>query len=102
MMAVFTYRCLGSEVKTGGRTLIPIAPVSGYSVTHLFVNGGGILIEPDYVSAALPVASVPGTLNRGDVIKLLYKNIPRWTPPEPPAVGMIDFAEGDFSSTDFY
>jgi len=101
-MALMQYRCTGAEAKAGGRTLIPIAPASGYELTHLFVNGGGILIEPDYVSAALPVASVPGMLIRGDVIKLLYKNIPRWTPPEPPAIGMVDFAEGDFSSTDFY
>jgi hypothetical protein len=77
MMDIFTYRCIGSETKSGGNTIIDAPPIAGMTVTNLFVNGSGQAYSPEDVDSGTASVVVQALLERGDLVQILFKKLPR-------------------------
>ena len=91
MIAAYTYQCIGAEEVDGTDTVVPAAVAVGKEITHLFINRIGVTIQPDLVNGASSKIRPGGLLSKGDVVQILYKVLPRWTPPEPPQPELLDF-----------
>lgn len=96
MMDIFTYRCLGSETKSGGNTIIEAPPVSGMVATNLYVNGTGVNFGAEDVDTINARIRVTGLLARGTLVQLLFKKLPRTS-----GASTVGFEAAGFESAGF-
>ena len=100
MLHAIHHTSSGTEIVEGANTLVFFPVASGLVIIDTLVNGLSLDLAIDNTRG---LVYVPGTLQRGDLVQILYKTLPRLPIPEPPdpGAGMTDFEPADFEAADF-
>jgi hypothetical protein len=92
------YTCIGSEVNDGINTELYFPCASGMVIIDTLVNGKSLNLDVDNETGFVLVASQ--VLERGDLVQIIYKTLPRNSSV---SLGgsLVDFIDEDFEAADF-
>lgn len=77
MLAITQISILGSEKKVGTSTYINHARSSGWEIVDVIVNGYSKNFDVVTIDNYTGLIIVPQILNRGDLVQVLFKMIPK-------------------------
>jgi hypothetical protein len=91
------YTCIGSEVNDGINTELYFPPASGMVIIDTLVHGKSLPLDVDNTTGFVLVNEV---LERGDLVQIIYKTLPRNSSVSTGG-SLVDFIDEDFESADF-
>ena len=91
MLAITQISIIGSETKVSGSTYINHARSSGWEIIDVIVNGYSKNFDIVTVDNYTGLIIVPQILERGDLVQVLYKMIPKIGTGYLPEFSSLDF-----------
>lgn len=91
MLGITQITILGSEIKVSGSTYINHARSSGWEIIDVIVNGYSKNFTVVSVDNYKGLVVIPEILERGDLVQILFKFIPRIKTAYTPEFDKLDF-----------
>jgi hypothetical protein len=98
MIKSIQYRCIGSEVNDGINTELYFPAASGMVIIDTLVHGKSLQLDVDNTTGFVLVNEV---LERGDLVQIIYKTLPRNSSTVIIGGSLVDFIDEDFETADF-
>jgi hypothetical protein len=98
MIDSIQYTCKGNEVNDGINTELYFPAASGMVIIDTLVHGKSLQLDVDNTTGYVLVNKV---LQRGDLVQIICKTLPRNSSTVIVGGSLVDFIDEDFEAADF-